>query len=67
MYNTPTSKALKIIQQLQEDLKEHQQTHKTKRDEYLLTKANLELDTGYKKKSKYNKKYQKVGTLESML
>ena len=46
MYNTPTPEALKIVKTLQEDLKEHYLNHKTKRDEYLLSKANLDQDAG---------------------
>ena len=42
MYNTPTPETLKIVQQLQEDVKKHYQDHKTKRDVYLLSKANFE-------------------------
>ena len=34
VYNTPTPESLKIIQQLQEDFKQHYQDHKTKRDKY---------------------------------
>ena len=52
MYNTPTPEALKIVQQLREDLKKHYQDHKTKRDEYLLSKANLESDAGEEEKAK---------------
>ena len=39
MYNTSTLEALKIVKQLQADLKEHYRDHKTKRDEFLLSKA----------------------------
>ena len=46
MYNTSTPEALKIVKHLQEDQKEHYRDHKTKRDEYLLSKANLESDAG---------------------
>ena len=52
MYNTPTPDTLKIVKQLQKDLKEHYRDHKTKRDEYLLSKANLESDAGEKEQSK---------------
>ena len=52
MYNTSTLEALKIIQQLQKDLKTHYRDHKTKRDEYLLSKANLESDARDKEKAK---------------
>ena len=52
MYNTSTPEALKIVKQLREDLKEHYQDHKTKRDKYLVSKANLELDTGEEEKAK---------------
>ena len=46
MYNTSTTEALNILKQLQVDLKAHYRDHKTKRDEYLLSKANLAQDTG---------------------
>ena len=46
MVNTSTPEATKIVQQLQEDLKKHYHDHKTKRDEYVLSKVNLELDAG---------------------
>ena len=46
MYNTSTPEALKIVKQLQVDLKEHYRNHKIKRDEYLLSIANLESDVG---------------------
>ena len=62
MYNTPTPEALKIVKQLQEDLKEHYRDHKTKRDEYLLSTANLESDAGKEEKNKGNKRYQKGKT-----
>ena len=52
MYNTPTPEALKFVKQLQEDLKEHYRDHKTKRDKYLLSKANLESGTGEEEKAK---------------
>ena len=42
MYNTSTPEALKIEKHLQEDLKEHYHDHKTKRDECLLNKENLD-------------------------
>ena len=42
IYNITTLEALKIVQQLQGELKKHYQDHKTKRDEYLLSKANLD-------------------------
>ena len=51
MYNTPTPEALKIVKQLQEDLKEHYRDHKTKRGEYLLSKTNLESDEGKEEKA----------------
>ena len=44
MFNTSTPAALEIEKQLQEDLKEYYCNHKTKRDEYLLSKVNLESD-----------------------
>ena len=46
IYNTSPPEALKIVKQLQEDLKEHYQDHKTKGDEYLLSKENIEPDAG---------------------
>ena len=52
MHKTPTPGALKIVKQLQEDLKEHYQEHKIKRDEQLLSKANLESDAGEEEKAK---------------
>ena len=52
MYNTSNTEALKILQQLREDLKKHYHDHKTKRDEYLLSKANLESDAGDEEKTK---------------
>ena len=48
MYSTSTPEALKIVKQLQEALKEHYRDHNTKRDEYLLSKANLAQDAGDK-------------------
>ena len=53
MYNTSTPEALKIVKQLQEDLKEHYRDHKTKRDEYLCSKENLDQDADEEKKAKY--------------
>ena len=52
MYNTPTLAALEIVKQLKEDLKEHYCNHKAKRDEYLLSKANLKSDAGKEEKAK---------------
>ena len=60
MYNTPTQEALKIVKQLKENLKEHYYDNKTKRDEYLLSKANLELDTGKEEKVKAIRDIKKV-------
>ena len=40
MYNTLTLEAIKITQQLQEDLKQHYQDDKAKRDKCMLSKAN---------------------------
>ena len=51
MYNTPTPEALEIVKQLQEEMKENYRDHKTKRDGYLLSKANLESDAGEEEKS----------------
>ena len=50
MYNTPTPEALKIVKQLQEDWKEHYRDHKTKRDEYLLSKSDLKSDADEEEK-----------------
>ena len=62
MYNTTTPAAIQIVQQIQEELKKHYQDHKTKRDEYLQTKANLESDAGEEAKAKCNKRCQKSRT-----
>ena len=51
VYNTPTPKTLKFVQQIQENLKQHYQDHKTRRDEYLLGKANLESDASDEEKA----------------
>ena len=60
MYNTSTPKALKIVKQLQEDLKEHYRDHQTKRNEYLLFKANLESDARKEEKAKAIKDIKKT-------
>ena len=52
MFNTPTSEAIKIVELLREELKKHYRDHKTRRDEYLLSKANLESDAGDEEKAK---------------
>ena len=41
MYNTSTLDAVNILKQLQVDPKAHYRDHKTKQNEYLLSKANL--------------------------
>ena len=51
IFNTPTSEAIKNIQLLQEELKKHYRNHKTRRDEYLLSKENLEPDAGDEQKT----------------
>ena len=51
MYNTTTLETLEIVKQLQKDLKEHYRDQKIKRDEYLLSKANLESDAGEEEKA----------------
>ena len=51
MYNTSTTEVLTILKQLQVDLKAHYRDHKTKRDEYLLSKANLAQDAGEEDKA----------------
>ena len=60
MYDTTTPETLKIVKQIQEDLKEHYRDHKTKRDEYLLSKANLESDVGKEIKVKAIRDIKKV-------
>ena len=68
MFNTSTQGALKILQQLREDLKKHYHDHKMKRDEYLLSKVNLESDAGNKEEAKAKAiRDIKRGTTESML
>ena len=51
MYNISHLEALKIVKLLQVDLKAHYREQKTKRDEYLLSKANLVHDTGEEEKA----------------
>ena len=51
MYNTLTPKVIKILKQIQVDLKEHYRDHRIKRDKYLLSKANLAQDVGEEEKS----------------
>ena len=51
-FNTPTPKEIKIVQLLREELKKYYCDHKTRRDEYLLSKANLESDAGDEEKAK---------------
>ena len=51
IYNTSTIEALNILKQLQVDLKPHYRDHKTKRDEYFLSKANLAQDAGEEDKA----------------
>ena len=60
MYNTSTPEALKIVKQLQEDLKEHYRDHKTKRDEYFRSKANLAQEAGEEEKANTIRKIKKV-------
>ena len=61
MYNTSTPEALKIVKQPREDLKELYRDHKPKRDEYLLSKANLESDAGNEEKAKAIRGIKKTG------
>ena len=46
MYTTTIPEAFEIVKQLREDFKEHYCNPKTKRDEYLLSKANLGQNVG---------------------
>ena len=50
MYNTPTPEALEIVKQLREEIKKYYLDLR-KRDEYLLSKANLESNAGEKVKA----------------
>ena len=59
-YNTTTPKAVEILKQLQVDLKAHYRDHQTKRDEYLLSKANLAQDAGEEDKSNAIRKIKKA-------
>ena len=52
MFNTSTPEAIKNVEKIQEDLKKHYRNHKTRRDEYLLSKANLESEAGDEEKAK---------------
>ena len=56
-----------MYRKVQVDLKAYYRDHKTKRDEYLLSKANLAQDTGEEDKANAIPKYQEGRTLESML
>ena len=51
MYSTSTPEPIKIIQQLWEDVKQHYQDDKIRRDKDLLSKANLESDAGDEEKA----------------
>ena len=55
------------MKQLQEDLKEHYHDHKTKRDECLLNKENLDQDAGEEEKANAIRNIKKNRTSESML
>ena len=48
------------MKQLQEDLKKHYHDHKIKRDEYLLSKANLDQDAGEEEKANPIRNIEKV-------
>ena len=52
MFNSSTPEAIKVVKHLREELKKHYRNHKTRRDEYLLSKANLESDAGDEEKAK---------------
>ena len=60
MFNKSTPEANKIVQLLWEDLKKHYCDHKTRRDEYLLSKSNLESDAGDEEKAKALKDIKKA-------
>ena len=59
MYNTPTL-GVEIIQQLQEDLKQHYCDDRARRDKYLLSKEYLESDTGDEEKANAIRNIKKV-------
>ena len=61
MYNTSTPEALKILKQLQEDLQKYCRDHKTKLDEYLLSKANLAQDAVEEEKINPLRNIKKAG------
>ena len=52
MFNSSTPEAIKVVEHLQEELKKHYRNNKTRRDEYLLSKANLESEAGDEEKAK---------------
>ena len=52
MFNSSTPEAIKVVKKLREELKKHYRNHKTRRDEYLLSKDNLESETGDEEKTK---------------
>ena len=60
MFNTSTPEAIKIVQLLREDLKKHWRDHKMRRDEYLLSKANLESDADDEEKTRAKRDIRKV-------
>ena len=51
MFNSSTPDAIKVVENLREELKKHYRNHKTRRDEYLLSKANLESEAGDEEKA----------------
>ena len=52
MFNSSKLEAIKVVEHLREELKKHYWNHKTRRDEYLLSKANLESEAGDEEKAK---------------
>ena len=51
MFNSSTADAIKVVGHLREDLKKHYWNNKKRRDEYLLSKANLESEAGDEEKA----------------
>ena len=51
MFNSSTADAIKVVEHLREDLKKHYRNNKKRRDEYLLSKANLESEAGEEEKA----------------
>ena len=60
MFNSSTLEAIKVVEHLREELKKHYRNNKTRRDEYLLSKANLESEAGDEGKAKAIRKIKKL-------